>query len=67
MKTPMANIPLALTECLQPSEVSGLVEEARRSGVEVGQVIVVALREFLSSRRPLSPAPAGQSSANLAA
>lgn len=58
MKTPMANIPLALTECLQPSEVGGLVEEAARAGTDIGQVLVLAVREFLASRKPPAPGSA---------
>ena len=51
MKTPMiANIPLALSEVLQPSELGALVEEAQRRQVSTDELIVQALREFTAAR-----------------
>lgn len=55
MKPSTAYIPLTLSECLLPSELGGLVEEAARRNVDVGEVIVFALREFVA-QLPRPPA-----------
>ena len=52
MTSPMiANIPLALAEVLQPSELGALVDEAQRRQVSTDELIVLALREFAAARQ----------------
>jgi hypothetical protein len=52
----MANIPLALQECLLPSELGALVELAEENHRPVDDEVVMALREYVANHKPKSSA-----------
>lgn len=45
-----ATIQISLNEVLLPSEVQRLLDRAQREGVSAGEVIVLAVREYLRSQ-----------------
>ncbi len=48
MTADFATIEISLKECLLPSELSGLMAQAEQRHVKPGEVIVLAVRDFLS-------------------
>jgi hypothetical protein len=48
MTADFATIEISLKECLLPSELSGLIAQAEQRHVKPGEVIVLAVRDFLS-------------------
>lgn len=48
MTNDFATIEISLKECLLPSELSGLMAQAEQRHVKPGEVIVLAVRDFLS-------------------
>lgn len=51
MTADFATIEISLKECLLPSELSGLMAQAEQRHVKPGEVIVLAVRDFLA-RQP---------------
>jgi hypothetical protein len=51
MTADFATIEISLKECLLPSELSGLIAQAEQRHVKPGEVIVLAVRDFLA-RQP---------------
>ena len=51
MTADFATIEISLKECLLPSELSGLIAQAEHRRVKPGEVIVLAVRDFLA-RQP---------------
>jgi hypothetical protein len=51
MSPDFATIEISLKECLLPSELSGLIAQAEHRHVKPGEVIVLAVRDFLA-RQP---------------
>lgn len=58
MTAQIAQIPFALTEVLQPSEIGELIDVSSAEGRQPGETIVLAIRELLAQRRTLPPSPA---------
>lgn len=60
MTANFATIEISLKECLLPSEVSGLIAQAEQRRVKPGEVIVLAVRDFLARQaNPQVDAQAG--------
>jgi hypothetical protein len=45
-----ATIEISLKECLLPSELSSLMSQAQSRNVQPGEVIVLALRDYLAKQ-----------------
>jgi hypothetical protein len=51
----VATVQIALQDVLLPSELSGLIQAADARRVQPGEVIVLAIRDYLARENPVSP------------
>lgn len=62
MKADFATINIALQECLLPSELNGLLKQAEQRKVKPGEVIVLAVRDYLAKANAAEPQPEAKAS-----